>query len=80
MRFSPRNGRLMEKLPWGFGGQCPRENFLARFVAYYESCVQDKKLLFWRLGFCMLFFKEKIVLLHFIFFSKNSEIPITLCT
>ena len=80
MRFSPRNGRLMEKLPWGSGGQCPRENFLARFVAYYESCVQDKKLLFWRLGFCMLFFKEKTVLLHFIFFSKNSEIPITLCT
>ena len=52
-----------EKASLGVWGQRPWKKFLAHFVANYESCMQNRKLLFWKLGFCALFFREKIVMM-----------------
>ena len=68
LKLSPCSGALMEKLPWGSRGQCPRENFLAYFVAYCESYVQDKKtVVFGDYDFVCCFLKKKLYchILHF---------------
>ena len=51
-------------------GQCPREKFLARFVAHCESCEQDVEnaVLVIRVCRCSFLRERKTLLPHFVFF------------
>ena len=52
---------------------------MACFVAYCESCAQNRKTIILKIRVLIFFFfREKIVLPHLVFFLKNSKILATL--